>query len=244
MTKGKKKLKLKDPMILILTCLFLFITLGTGLKAYFQGGRTEIRIELDAAYGESAKGNTGVINEADYNAALVRAIEEELKQDNRFVVKLTHKEGEAASIADRAEVIEKDSPDLVLSIHCGYSPAKDSSVMKVYAQTPDQKNREESLKAAEAIAKAFEGSAPQLLCLYYEQIADNTFQIVTRDAKDTEKTELKTWALMEQAKAPVVIVEQFNVANAAAAETMNSEQGLKETAKLYKQALLALYGLN
>ena len=245
MTKKKKKtLKLKDPMVLILAVLFLFITGGTAIKAAVFGGRTEVIVMLDAAYGEEAKGNSGVINEADYNAALVKELAEVLKKDNRFIVKLSHEEGAKATIHDRAAAADKENPELLLSIHCGYNPAKTVSGMKIYADVPGSKTNSKSLEAAQKIKETFAAENAEVLYRYYEPLDEKTFQVVNVSAEGSETKELKTWSLMEEASVPVVIVEQFNVANEEAAAKYNTEEGIKATAQQYYKALLAVFKLN
>ena len=242
----KKAKKMKDPMVLILAALFLFITGGAAIRMAVYGPMIEYTICLDAAYGEEAKGNKGIISEADYNAAFVKVLEERLKADTRFITKLTHAEGEHATVADRAAKISAEHPDLVISVHCGYDPSVSVSATKIYADVPGSKSNEKSLAAANAFKDALssETNTPEVWYQYYEPISDNTFQISNVPVTETAKSELATWSLMEKSNAPVIVIEQFNVANQEAVTAFSSEEGMKQTAELYYKALLKLYGLN
>lgn len=242
--KKMKKLKLnwKDPMVMILSCLLIFLTCGTAI-AGCKG--KQVVIELDAAFGGDNTGYQGIINESDFTQAVVNKLAELLNEDSHFEVLLTHAEGESSSVAERAEKINNDKPDLVLSIHADGTPDTSRSGQIIYADIPTSTSHEESLNLANAIKTAFTSDTwtPSVSYLYYEPFDDDSYQLNIVDASDTTDYALETWDLMEQVDVPVVISNQIYVTNQSDIDAWANDDGYTKAAELYYSALLEYYGI-
>lgn len=243
---SSKKMNLRDPMILILIFLLAFLTIGT---AFFSSKGDSfgngIRIELDAAYGGSATGYEGLVTESEFNENVVNALEIILKEDSRFTVLRTHEAGTEKSVEEKAEKINEDDPELVLSIHCANAPDETISGMNVYVETPSKSTSEKSLVFANEIVNAFmeESITIKEGYLYYVEYGENAYQLEMIDISDTSERSEKTWELMEETNAPVVVVEQIYCTNQSDVATYANEEGYQKIAKMYYQAILNMYGL-
>lgn len=244
---ARKKVSFRDPMVLILAALLVFLTIGT---AFFSSKEEPlgngIRIELDAAYGGDAKGYEGIITESEFNENVVNALETILKADTRFTVVRTHEAGTDASVEEKGEKITKDNPELVLSIHCAGTADETVSGMNVYAETPSMSSYEKSLAFANEIVNCFFENGFQVNegYLYYIPYGENAYQMEMVDVSDTTVRDQKTWALMEETEVPVVVVEQIYCSNQSDVDTYANEEGYQKIANTYYQAILNMYGLS
>lgn len=239
-----KKLNLnwKDPMVMILSALLIFLTCGTA----FAGCKgKQVIIELDAAYGGDNTGYQGIINESDFTQSVVNKLAELLNEDSHFEVLLTHTDGESSSVAERAEKINNDKPDLVLSIHADGTPDSSRSGQIIYADIPTSTTHEESLNIANAIKEAFTTDTwtPSVSYLYYQPYDDDSYELNIVDASDTTDYGYETWDLMEQADVPVIISNQIYVTNQSDIDAWANEDGYARAAQLYYDALLKYYGI-
>ena len=247
MSRRNLKFRLKDPMVLILFCLLVFLTSGMTMKACEKKEIIRYRVELDAAYGGDNPGLTGIINEADVNEKVINALEDLMVQDERFIVYRTHTAGSGASVLESAEKIKKDKPDLVLSIHAAYSPSSSQSGTRLYpslegsAKTP-------SLKFAQEIFDEFEKEedwAVSVNRLYYLQQAEGTVAVVIRDYTDdfNEEDGNVTWTLLMKTDVPCVIAEQFFISSQADINRWDNEEGYRLIAEKYYSAFCDYFGI-
>lgn len=232
----------KDPMVIILVILLVFLTCGTALGG-FTGGNRKV-IELDAAYGGDNSGYAGIVKEADVTQKTVDALQSLLNQDGNYEVKLTHEAGTSSSVEDRAAKIRKDHPDFVLSVHAGGSPDASVSGQYIYADIPSDADHADSLKLADFICKAFTDDTwkPQTGYLYYQPFDNNTFQIKQIPEDDTKDYKLDTWDLMQKCDVPVVISDAFRVSNQSDVDTWANEKGYQKAAENYYKAIRDYYG--
>ncbi|MDO4415912.1 MAG: N-acetylmuramoyl-L-alanine amidase [Erysipelotrichaceae bacterium] len=242
MKTKKLKYSFKDPMVMILCGLLVFLTIGC-LMAGKASDRIIYNIELDAAFGGANKGFVGYIAESDINEKTVNAVEEILSKDSRFDVHRTHEAGTEASVNDSAAVIEKDVVRLVLSIHGGYDPDETVSGTRIYTNLPGREGSEEAKKFADAIAEAFNEDNWKATrnYLYYHEQPNNTWTIEVTDA-DAEQPDFGeavpvTWTLLEKTKVPCVIVEQFFVSNKTDIGRWDNPEGYQQIAEKYYSAL-------
>ena len=240
MTKRNLKFRLKDPMVLILFCLFVFLTAGMTMKACGKEEIIQYRIELDAAYGGDNTGLSGIINEADVNEKVINALEDLMVQDERFIVYRTHTAGSAASVLESAEKINKDKPDMVLSIHAAYSPSSSKSGTRLYPSLRSSA-KAPSLKFAQEILDEFEEEedwAVSVNRLYYLDQEDGTTAIVIRDYGDeiNEEDGDVTWTLLLNTDVPCVIAEQFFISNKSDIDRWDNEEGYQLIAERYYSA--------
>ena len=239
----RKKLDFRDPMLIILIILLIFLTMGTAI-----GGCTsnkQITIVLDAAYGGDQPGYEGIVKEADVTQAIVEALSTKLQEDDHFAVQLTHEKGQAATVTERAEVINKIHPDLVLSIHAGGNPNPEQSGQKIYADIPTDSANKVSLAAAQTIGREFAADGWNVFMgyMYYEPFDENTYSILNVDADDTTEYQYDTWDIMKASEAPVVVSDSFRVTNQADVDRWANEEGYKKAADLYYTALKKYYGI-
>lgn len=242
----KKKFSLphfdpKDPMVIILTILLVFLTVGTAFGGHNGNKRV---IELDAAYGGDNTGYAGLVKEADVTQKIVDQLADLLEKDGNYQVELTHEAGTSSSVAERAEKIKKDNPDFVLSIRADGSPDASKTGQFVYENIPTDKNHQSSEKLADLISKSFENGnwKPQAGYLYYKPFDNNTFQMEQVKASDTKNYKLDTWDLMEKTDVPVVISDQFYVTNQSDVDTWANEKGYQKAAQAYYKAIKDYYG--
>lgn len=237
-----KKLKLKDPMLVILAILLVFLTVGT----FIQGIQPKtIVVELDAAYGGDETGYQGIINEADYTQEVVSRLASLLKKDSHFQVLLTNEDNQTSSMKERCEKINQDIPDVVISIHATGTPDSTRNGMDVYADIPSSSTHDISLGLAKSITTSFtvDEWIPALEYLYYKPYDDDSYQVQLVSYEDTTDYELETWEMMEKCDVPVVVVNQIYVTNQNDIDTWANEDGYTKAANLYYEAIRSYYGI-
>ena len=247
MSRRNPKIRLKDPMVLILFCLLVFMTAGMTMKACEREEVIRFSVELDAAYGGDNPGLTGIINEADVNEKVINALEDLMVQDERFVVYRTHTAGSAASVLESAEKINRDKPDLVLSMHAAYSPSSAQSGTRLYPSLSSGA-KAASLKFAQEILDEFEEEEDWQVTvnrLYYLDQAEGTTAVIIRDYADeiSEEDGDVTWTLLMKTDIPCVIAEQFFISSQADIDRWDNEEGYRLIAKRYYSAFCDYFGI-
>ena len=246
MSSRRQKKQLREPLILILAAVFLFVSLGTGIAGCTGTAENirKIRIVIDAAYGGDNKGNTGLVNESDYSEGVTDALMERISYDSRFTALRTHEAQTPLAVSDAAAFINTEQPEFVLSIHAAYDPDPSVSGMHIYADVPSSENHEQSLGLAQQLQKAFEGqvSSVDVGYMYYEPYTEGTFRLKRVGLEDEQPSDLETWSLMKQSEIPVVITEMIHVSNADDVGRWANEQGYADAAELYYQAFCAYCG--
>ena len=239
-----KKINFKEPMVLLLTALLVFMCGGT-LFAGCAKKADRIRVELDAAFGGDATGYVGFATESEVTEAITDRLFDLLSQDERFEVLRTHEAGQAASVTSKAEKVKKDDPALLISIHTGGVPDKSVSGMNIYPDKPGTSENAASIKAAEAIADAFttETWVPKVRYLYYKPFNDDAYTIETAEVSDTSDPGLETWSILEKTSVPAVVVEQFYVTNEKDTADWANEESYDKAAMQYYHAVCTLNGL-
>lgn len=232
-------------MFLILLALFLLVVGGNLLAYSGEAVIKKIPIVLDAAYGGENKGNSGLLNESDFNEQVVTALETLLTEDGRFEVIRSHPQNTDADISQRIEIINKAEPELVISIHAALDHKKETSGMHIYVQLPDHKKHADSVKIAEAVKTAFtkDDWTPDVSCLYYEPYEDGTYKVITKGVDETMEEDLETWGLLEKCDYPAIVVEQLYLSNQKDIDRWTKENGYEQIADLYFQSLKSLYDL-
>lgn len=240
---SQKKLNLKDPMVIILAVLLVFLTVGTFIQGIMP---QKIVIELDASYGGEETGYQGIINEADFTQSVTDKLAQLLKKDSHFEVKLTHEDGETKSLNDRCEKINTDHPDMVLSIHATGTPDTTRNGMIVYADIPTSSTHDASLNLTNQIVTSFNTDAwiPSASYLYYKPYDDDSYQLQIVSVDDTTDYGFETWEMMEKCDVPVVIVNQIYVTNQSDIDTWANEDGYKLAADQYYAAIRCYYGFD
>lgn len=248
MTQKKKKLKAKK-MTRILAMLIVVLIVGIlGLLAYQliserSASGAKVKIVLDAAHGGDGSGVQGLFSEDEYNAMVVNELEAMLNGNAKYEVVRTHAEAQPMNAASRVEVIDGAKADLVLSVACHNSDSPNMHGAMIFVQPAAMKTHKDSLAFAELVQKAFseKGNEANTAVYYFHPEREGLYQEHIVAADDPTDYGEETFILLS-AKAPAVIVSQVNVDSEEDNEKWNSEEGAKSAAKLYYQAINAMFG--
>lgn len=238
----KIKKQWKDPMVIILVILLVFLTIGTAISGMHG---SKIIIALDAAYGGEETGYQGIINESDFAESVVEKLATLLNEDSHFEVLLTHESGTTSSLEERINKINQNQPDIVLRIQASGTPDTSRSGQEIYADIPSSTSHDQSLKLAQCIAESFTSSSwnPTVDYLYYQPFDDDSYQLEIIDSTDTTDYQLETWELMEKCNVPVVISDQIYVTNQSDIDLWASEASYQKAAENYYSAIKKYYGI-
>ena len=201
-------------------------------------------IELDAAHGGDNSGFQGLVSEDEFCEKVTDALQVLLEKDASFQVERTHEAGTAMNADDRLAKIRSDSPDLVLSIRCSWSPDASVRGMHLYENLPDSPYHEKSAAAADAIRDVFseDGSVtPTAGYLYYQPIRSQKYQEVLVDESDTSDHGTETLPLLSDSSCPTVVSAHLYVSSQEDADAWNNEAGIQKAAQLYYEALCRVY---
>lgn len=232
--KDLKQIEWKDPIVVILCMILIFLTAGSTWNVVTGKAKNAVKVELDAVYGGEDLGYQGIVNEAEVSENIVNDLEALLKKDRRFEVYRTHEAGTSAAVSDRIAKIEKDDPMFVVSVHADGHPNAELTGMHIYAMPPANKNHDASLKLANAIASTFTDGTWGVSTgyLYYQQIDQSeNYEMKFVAADDTTDYQLDTFELMKQADVPVVVTNQFYVTNQANVDQWANEEGYQKAAQ-------------
>ena len=120
----RKKRKRKGGLVKKLKlAVILFIIGYVGFMVYYTFSKP-YTIALDAGHGGWDVGAEGIIQEVELTERTVAELEKLLKEDGRFRIILSRKEGEGMDITERNEKFQKKKPDLMLSVHGNANDAK------------------------------------------------------------------------------------------------------------------------
>ncbi len=236
-----KKIQWKDPLVVILCGLLVFLTIGS----FFSGcgsrsQKSGIKVVIDAAKGNAWEGE---VNEADATAAVKDELVSRLESDGRFIVY----DAGSGSVADRVNEINKDNVDVVLSIRADGSPDQTKSGTYAYAQLPETKTHDASLKLAQDVISSFDEDkrTAQAGYLYFEELKDDVYNPVFVEAgQDTSDYDGKdTLELLEKCEVPAVSVNVLYVSNEDDVKTYGNEDGYSTLAKNLYRALCEYYSL-
>ena len=92
----------KDPMVIILVCLLVFLVTGTSIKGCLQMTAERKTVCIDGAFGGSFKGYEGIVNEAEVTGKLVDELAALLEKDRDFIVIRTDR---SKTVSERVEMI-------------------------------------------------------------------------------------------------------------------------------------------
>lgn len=246
MSETAVKKRKTDYVLIIMCVLLVFVTCGTFLHGCSEKLKKRYVVEIDAAFGGSNTGYSGVIRESGFTENLAEAIEEALTKDDNFTVLRTHERGAESSVAQRLEKIESDKPDIVISVHASGSPDETRSGMHVYAQPAKMKDHEASVKLAQALQKAFADTSlsPQAGYLYYEMTDRDTERLKFTDISDKTDYKLKTWNILEGTGCPAVVVDQIYISNKEDVRQWANADGYKAAAERYLKALREYFAID
>ncbi|MGM9941471.1 MAG: N-acetylmuramoyl-L-alanine amidase [Bulleidia sp.] len=230
--------KLKDPMLVILAGLLVFLTLGTGIHGCTQLSRDKKVICIDAAYGGSLNGYEGIVNESEVTAKTADQLVSLLEEDRNYTVVRTTS---GSSVSDRLQQIAKLQPDLVISIHAEGS-MDGKSGMRNCVQLKTNAHYESSVRLAQCISEAFESCTETFTgTMYYQPLEDGVFARKDVDLSDSAEFTWDTWSILS-CNCPAVVSDLCHVSSQSDVDLWCNDKGYETAAKLYYEAVNTYYG--
>ena len=207
--------------------------------------KADYYIVIDAALGGELKGDVvETTTEAEINGNIAQTIYERLSQDKRFSVELSHPFNESASVENKANKINQESPDFFITIASAHSQAAETSGINVFVQTPTHANHADSMKLASEIREDFSSfNTVNILYQYYESVGNNIFQIKYVDASDETDYGLETWDILQKTSVPGVLVEQVYITNPSEVSTWINTDGYQRIAEEYYKIVCSYLGI-
>ena len=209
-------------------------------------GDPPYRVCIDAGHGGSDPGARGVVEEKEMTAQTSEALLALLEADPNYIPLRSRESYDAtAKPSERAEAINAQSPQLLLSIH-GNSAANGSTAsgFECYPAVPGRTWHQESFYFARLLAGGMQSIGAKLRgrggvrYIYYlendqKQLVENTYTQVRNE---------RSFTLLEDVDCPAVLAEQCFVTNAEDVERFGSEEGCKTVARIYYEAICAYFG--
>lgn len=235
----RKKRKRKGGLLKKLKLAVILFILGyVGFMVYYTFSKP-YTIALDAGHGGVDIGAEGIINEVELTERTAAELEALLKEDGRFRIILSRKEGEGVSITERNQKFQKKKPDLMLSIHGNANDDKSANGFEAYPSPPGYENHETSLAFAQLLAEEMGTVGAKLRGTdgvrfgYYNSSGEK----VLVDSSDKEVYDYDTFGMLKNMDCPAVLVEQCFITNAGDVEAFGTEDGCKKAAAAYYRAI-------
>ena len=228
----------------IIFLLSLILVLGTAVLTVLPALDKRHRIVIDPGHGGYDVGAVGVIEEAVMTEITARLLYEMLSEDDRFYVRLTRGENASASLSERCETARKHKADLMLSVHGNSTDDLTVSGFECYPAPPGRKHHDESLRFAGliteemAVSGAFLRGDGGIRYAYYSEDGSKFFT----ERSDTQVRSESSFAVVERAGCPAVLVEQCFVTNADDVDAFGDEDGCRRAAEVYYRAILNYFG--
>lgn len=209
-------------------------------------GEPPYRVAIDAGHGGSDPGARGVINEKDLTAATAKELWSWLAQDPNYIpLKTRETAEETATPIQRAANASAQAPQLFLSIHGNSAPeGTTASGFECYPTVPGRAWHTESLYFAKLLANGMQSIGATLRgyggvrYIYYLENDQKQLVEITHEEVRAERS----FTVLEDIDCPSVLVEQCFVTNAEDVERFGSEQGCKDVARIYYEAICSYFG--
>lgn len=210
-----------------------------------QVGAPPYRVAIDAGHGGDDPGAQGVVQESQMTAATAAALTALLEKDPHYIPLNTRESyTTTAKPAERAEYINQQSPQLLLSIHGNSAPAGvEASGFECYPAVPGRTWHRESLYFARLLAEQMQGAGAVLRgqggvrYIYYQ---GQTKHMVEASCTDV-RSEL-SFTILEAADCPAVLAEQCFVTSAEDVARFGDEEGCRRAARIYYEAICGYFG--
>lgn len=208
-------------------------------------GDPPYRVCIDAGHGGSDPGARGVVEEKEMTAQTAEELLTLLEADPNYIPLRSRESYDVtAKPSERAQVINAQGPQLLLSIH-GNSAAEGSTAsgFECYPSVPGRTWHQESYYFAEQLAQGMQAAGAKLRghggirYIYYQ--GENK-QLV--ESTHTEVREERSFTLLEDVNCPAVLAEQCFVTSEEDVAAFGSEQGCKVVARVYYEAICAYFG--
>lgn len=149
-----------------------------------------------------------------------------------------------AKPSERAEAINAQSPQLLLSIHGNSAPEGSTAAgFECYPSVPGRTWHRESYYFAQQLAQGMQAAGAKLRghggirYIYYQ---GEVKQLV--ESTHTEVRDERSFTLLEDVNCPAVLAEQCFVTSEEDVAQFGSEEGCKTVARAYYEAICAYFG--
>lgn len=194
-----------------------------------SGGSGKPVIMLDACLDSEIDQSNEYVQSYVFNQNVVDELEKQLKSAG-YTVKKTKELNDKLTVMQRAEIIEDEDVDLVISISTSYDQG-DAKQIRVLVEPPTQPGHEMSVKVGTNIANKFEGYDVFLGYRYFEEIRNNTFNQIHKPVDDLNDYGIPTLTLMMNTKAPLVTVELLSINSLEDIEEKTNPDNIKRYAQ-------------
>lgn len=243
--KRRMKRKRRKKIIKILLLLFLIIlAIIFGFVLFLRKGEQKpYTIGLDAGHGGEDVGAIGYIEEVELTEKTADFLQELLEKDGRFKVVRSRKNGEDIGITKRKEILLKQKPDLILSIHGNSDPTGTARGFECYPSPPGRDNYDISYYFAMCIAEQMAEVGNRLRgengvrYAYYVTDQNGNTQKAIKEVSDTMVYAQQSFGMVENINCAAVLAEQCFVTNQEDVEAFGSEKGCEISAKAYYKAI-------
>lgn len=209
-------------------------------------GEPPYRVGVDAGHGGTDPGASGIVQESDLTAATAEALTKWLEQDANFIPLQTRESYDAAAKpAERAEYLNAQEPDLLLSIHANSAPeGSDASGFECYPTVPGRTYHEDSFYFAKLLASAMGSAGAHLRgnggvrYIYYLESGEKQLVETTHSEVRTERS----FTLLEDVNCPAVLAEQCFVTSESDVDMFGDADGCARVARIYYEAICAYFG--
>lgn len=260
--RKKRRKRSLGTVVSLLVCLFCFSAAFFLWKAALAGphwgssggdeddfrpvvGDPPYRVAVDAGHGGSDPGARGVVEEKEMTAATSAALLGWLEADPNFIP-LTSRDSydTTAKPSERAQTVNAQSPDLLLSIHGNSAPDGSTAFgFECYPSVPGRTWHRESYYFAKLLANGMLEAGAHLRghggvrYIYYQGEAK---QLV--ESTHAEVRAERSFTLLEDVNCPAVLAEQCFVTSAEDVAQFGSEEGCRKTARVYYEAICHYFG--
>lgn len=210
-----------------------------------QVGDPPYRVVIDAGHGGADPGARGVVEEKEMTAQTSEALLALLEADPNYIpLRSRERYDITAKPSERAESINAQSPQLLLSIHGNSAPeGSAASGFECYPSVPGRTWHQESYYFAQQLAQGMGAAGARLRghggirYIYYQgeakQLVESTY---------TEVRGERSFTLLEDVNCPAVLAEQCFVTSEEDVAQFGSEEGCKTVARAYYEAICAYFG--
>ena len=200
---------------------------------------------IDAGHGGSDPGARGVVEEKEMTAQTSEALLALLEADPNYIPLRSRESYDVtAKPSERAEAINAQSPQLLLSIHGNSAPEGSTAAgFECYPSVPGRTWHQESYYFAQQLAQGMQAAGAKLRghggirYIYYQ---GEVKQLV--ESTHTEVRDERSFTLLEDVNCPAVLAEQCFVTSEEDVAQFGSEEGCKTVARVYYEAICAYFG--
>ncbi len=213
---------------------------------------------IDPGHGGSDPGAmdaSGKYCERELNREMALKVVERLeKQYGHIRVVLTVEEGEDKTVAERGKVANEENADLLLAMHLNGDNDKSVRGFQCFPAPPGHRYHAESRKFAECLVEEVKAESPVgikgsngIFYTYYhkekngtytQNVVDSTWPGANDGSRDV------TYGVIQNARCPAVLVEQWYITSAADMRLCNNEKGKNAMADAVYNAICRYFELD